>query len=356
MVFYAVLAAVQLREQPRQKLSERAPKSGAILRRRRRVFPESVLALLSRRRREVSRFRNPHFSIDQHWSGAAPIRENTHREPCAATSGITNFSRLPAAQSFAAPNLNTLHFTPLTGGPQRKHERPADRSRPKAGQRQRSRALAVAGARRRPGAPRQRGRLPVPARADQATDARAVLLRRPLSSPATVLLLLRVRSASASGVGTKQERSTKAQSGERYRRDVAPARHLTGRRHAGRGSSTSSSRGAGRSRTGRGGPSRRIYAAPRSRRPRRRCRRRPRRPSCSRAGRSTAGGASSSSSATCRSGAASSCVPASAGPSRVSELATQVCPGVDHGRIAFFVAFWERRGSGVDLAPLSARW
>ena len=210
MVFYAVLAAVQLREQPRQKLSERAPKSGAILRRRRRAFPESVLALLSRRRREVSRFRNPHFSIDQHWSGAAPIRENTHREPCAATSGITNFSRLPAAQSFAAPNLNTLHFTPLTGGPQRKHERPADRSRPKAGQRQRSRALAVAGARRRPGAPRQRGRLPVPARADQATDARAVLLRRPLSPPATVLLLLRVRSASASGVGTKQGSSPRS--------------------------------------------------------------------------------------------------------------------------------------------------
>ena len=144
--------------------------------------------------------------------------------------------------------------------------------------------------------------------------------------------------------------------GERHRRDVAPARHLTGRRHAGRGSSTSSSRGAGRSRTGRGGPSRRIYAARRSRRPRRRCRRRPRRPSCSRAGRSTAGGASSSSSATCRSGAASSCVPALLDPSRVAELSTQVCPGIDHGRIAFFVAFWERRGSGVDLAPLSARW
>ena len=123
--------------------------------------------------------------------------------------------------------------------------------------------------------------------------------------------------------------------GERYR-------HLTGRRHAGRGSSTSSSRGAGRSRTGRGGPSRRTYAARRSRRPRRRCRRWPRRPSCSRAGRSTAGGASSSSSATCRSGAASSCVPASSDPRRVSEPSTQVCPGIDHGRIAFFVAFWER--------------
>ena len=119
--------------------------------------------------------------------------------------------------------MNTLHFTSIgASGPQRKHERPAGRSRPKAGQRQRagpscrslpgSRALAVAGARRRPGASRQRGRLPVPARADQATDARAALLRRPLLSPATVLLLLRVRSASASGVGTKQERSTKAQS------------------------------------------------------------------------------------------------------------------------------------------------
>ena len=149
--------------------------------------------------------------------------------------------------------------------------------------------------------------------------------------------------------------------GERHRRDVAPARHLTGRRHAGRGSSTSSSRGAGRSRTGRGGRSRRIYAARRSRRPRRRCRRRPRRPSCSRAGRSTAGGASSSSSATCRSGAASSCVPASLDPSRVSELSTQVCPGIDHGRIAFFVAFWERRGSGVlclldgDASPVASR-
>mgnify|MGYP001261525910 CR=1 FL=1 len=149
--------------------------------------------------------------------------------------------------------------------------------------------------------------------------------------------------------------------GERHRRDVAPARHLTGRRHAGRGSSTSSSRGAGRSRTGRGGRSRRIYAARRSRRPRRRCRRRPRRPSCSRAGRSTAGGASSSSSATCRSGAASSCVPASLGPCRVSELSTQVCPGIDHGRIAFFVAFWERRGSGVpclldgDASPVASR-
>ena len=131
--------------------------------------------------------------------------------------------------------------------------------------------------------------------------------------------------------------------------------------NAGRGSSTSSSRGAGRSRTGRGGPSRRIYAARRSRRPRRRCRRRPRRPSCSRAGRSTAGGASSSSSATCRSGAASSCVPASLDPSRVSELSTQVCPGIDHGRIAFFVAFWERRGSGVpclldgDASPVASR-
>ena len=149
--------------------------------------------------------------------------------------------------------------------------------------------------------------------------------------------------------------------GERHRRDVAPARHLTGRRHAGRGSSTSSSRGAGRSRTGRGGPSRRIYAARRSRRPRRRCRRRPRRPSCSRAGRSTAGGASSSSSATCRSGAASSCVPASVDPSRASERSTQVCPGIDHGRIAFFVAFWERRGSGVpclldgDASPVASR-
>ena len=174
---------------------------------------------------------------------------------------------------------------------------------------------------------------------------------------------------SAAGVGTKQKRSTKAQgasvsSAPRSLRPAANAIDATSRLldispvadNAGRGSSTSSSRGAGRSRTGRGGPSRRIYAAPRSRRPRRRCRRRPRRPSCSRAGRSTAGGASSSSSATCRSGAASSRVPASLDPSRAPELSTQVCPGVDHGRIAFFVAFWERRGSGVDLAPLSARW
>ena len=174
---------------------------------------------------------------------------------------------------------------------------------------------------------------------------------------------------SAAGVGTKQKRSTKAQgasvsSAPRSLRPAANAIDATSRLldispvadNAGRGSSTSSSRGAGRSRTGRGGRSRRIYAARRSRRPRRRCRRRPRRPSCSRAGRSTAGGASSSSSATCRSGAASSRVPASLDPSRAPELSTQVCPGVDHGRIAFFVAFWERRGSGVDLAPLSARW
>ena len=179
---------------------------------------------------------------------------------------------------------------------------------------------------------------------------------------------------SAAGVGTKQKRSTKAQgasvsSAPRSLRTAANAIDATSRLldispvadNAGRGSSTSSSRGAGRSRNGRGGPSRRIYAARRSRRPRRRCRRRPRRPSCSRAGRSTAGGASSSSSATCRSGAASSCVPASLDPSRVSELSTQVCPGIDHGRIAFFVAFWERRGSGVpclldgDASPVASR-
>ena len=199
---------------------------------------------------------------------------------------------------------------------------------------------------------------------------------------------------SAAGVGTKQKRSTKAQgasvsSAPRSLRPAANAIDATSclldaidltsclldaidatsrlldispvADNAGRGSSTSSSRGAGRSRTGRGGPSRRIYAARRSRRPRRRCRRRPRRPSCSRAGRSTAGGASSSSSATCRSGAASSCVPASLDPSRVSELSTQVCPGIDHGRIAFFVAFWERRGSGVpclldgDASPVASR-
>ncbi len=54
-------------------------------------------------------------------------------------------------------------------------------------------------------------------------------------------------------------------------------------------------------------------------------------------------------------------MPASLDPSRVSELSTQVCPGIDHGRIAFFVAFWERRGSGVlclldgDASPVASR-
>ena len=55
-------------------------------------------------------------------------------------------------------------------------------------------------------------------------------------------------------------------------------------------------------------------------------------------------------------------MPASLDPSRVSELSTQVCPGIDHGRIAFFVAFWERRGSGVpclldgDASPVASRF
>ena len=55
-------------------------------------------------------------------------------------------------------------------------------------------------------------------------------------------------------------------------------------------------------------------------------------------------------------------MPASLGPCRVSELSTQVCPGIDHGRIAFFVAFWERRGSGVpclldgDASPVASRF
>ena len=208
MVFYAVLAAVQLREQPRQKLSERAPNRARSSAGGVGPFRRASWQCFLDDGGVVSRFRNPHRSI----GAAGPARTRAHvriARCCAATSGITNHSLLPAAQSFAAPNLNTLHFTSIgASGPQRKHERPADRSRPKAGQRQRagpssrslpgSRALAVAVARRRPGAPRQRGRLPVPARADQAADARAVLLRRPLLAPATVLLLLRVRSASAS--------------------------------------------------------------------------------------------------------------------------------------------------------------
>ena len=190
----------------------------------------------------------PHTSLARR--GAAR-RESAreHRGGGTATPGITHYSLLPAAHSFAALNLNHCILPPLTSGPQRKHERPADRSRPKAGQRQRagpssrslpgSRALAVAVARRRP---RQRGRLPVPARA-QATDARAVLPRRPRLSPATVLLLfLCVRrevrggrrhetEAVHEGPGRQRvERTPELEDrGERYRRDIAPARHLTGR-------------------------------------------------------------------------------------------------------------------------------
>ena len=167
-----------------------------------------------------------------------------------ATPGIAHYSLLPAAHSFAALNLYTLHFSTIDRRSAAQHERPADRSRPKAGQRQRagpssrslpgSRALAVAVARR---CPRQRGRLPVPARADQATDARAVLPRRPRLSPATVLLLfLCVRrevrggrrhetEAVHEGPGRQRvERTPELEDrGERYRRDIAPARHLTGR-------------------------------------------------------------------------------------------------------------------------------
>ena len=173
-----------------------------------------------------------------------------HRGGGTATPGITHYSLLPAAHSFAALNLNTLHFSTIDRRSAAQHERPADRSRPKAGQRQRagpssrslpgSRALAVAVARR---CPRQRGRLPVPARADQATDARAVLPRRPRLSPATVLLLfLCVRrevrggrrhetEAVHEGPGRQRvERTPELEArGERYRRDIAPARHLTGR-------------------------------------------------------------------------------------------------------------------------------
>ena len=249
MVFYAVLAAVQLREQPRQKLSERAPNrarsSAGGVGPFRRASSHCFLDDGERSRGFATRtlaYERPH----------ADARANARiARCCAATSGITNHSLLPAAQSFAAPNLNTLHFTSIgASGPQRKHERPADRSRPKAGQRQRagpssrslpgSRALAVAVARR---CPRQRGRLPVPARADQAADARAVLPRRPRLSPATVLLLfLCVRrevrggrrhetEAVHEGPGRQRvERTPELEDrGERYRRDIAPARHLTGR-------------------------------------------------------------------------------------------------------------------------------
>ena len=191
----------------------------------------------------------PHTSLASARRRATRERTGASRRRY-ATPGIAHYSLLPAAHSFAALNLYTLHFSTIDRRSAAQHERPADRSRPKAGQRQRagpssrslpgSRALAVAVARR---CPRQRGRLPVPARADQATDARAVLLRRPLLSPATVLLLfLCVRrevrggrrhetEAVHEGPGRQRvERTPELEDrGERYRRDIAPARHLTGR-------------------------------------------------------------------------------------------------------------------------------
>ena len=77
-----------------------------------------------------------------------------------------------------------------------------------------------------------------PARADQATDARAVLLRRPLVPCDRTLRPPRgPRRASARnrsgprGPGRQRvERTPELEDrGERYRRDIAPARHLTGR-------------------------------------------------------------------------------------------------------------------------------
>ena len=181
---------------------------------------------------------------------------------------------------------------------------------------------------------------------------------------------------SAAGVARAAERSTKAQgasvsSAPRSLRTAANAIDATSRLldispvadNAGRGSSGELESRAGRSRTGRGGARRRIMrrvgAAARDEgvvagRGGRAARARAGRP---------AGGASSSSSATCRSGGGERCVPASTGGILVASLSyrRRCAPGIDHGRIAFFVAFWERRGSGVpclldgDASPVASR-
>ena len=163
---------------------------------------------------------------------------------CAATSGITNFSRLPAAQSFAALNLNTLHFTSIDQA-----VRSANMSDPRTDHGQKL-GNGSAPVRRTDHSP-VRARSPSPSRAAALDNEvacpylRALIKRQTrelsccgvLFCPLTVLLLLRVRTASASGVGTKQgpgrqrvERTPELEDrGERYRRDIAPARHLTGR-------------------------------------------------------------------------------------------------------------------------------
>ena len=111
MVVYAVLAAVQLREQPRQKLSERAPNRA-----------RSPAGGVGPFRRASSHCflddgeRSRDFATRTLAYGGAvqDARANVCiARCCAATSGITNLSRLPAAQSFAAPNLNILHFTSI---------------------------------------------------------------------------------------------------------------------------------------------------------------------------------------------------------------------------------------------------